>query len=220
MARLQQRPVQPGRRARPAGHPHHRRHRTSRRRRRRRSRPRRQLMEVFEAASGRVAIVQASGPDYPDALARALEYPDADDEDGGTLNVSSGELAIVSAAADGAGPYSMPLLTARPGIVPPVHGPPPSREADPGLLFPSARTAYRLKVRWYTELDEDNCFARWPLIPVRPDDRTAIRAALHAISGRCGRLHPKRRCINIRSAVGALHHNRGGQAINHAKPAD
>ncbi len=177
-------------------------------------------MEVFEAASGRVAIVQASGPDYPDALARALEYPDADDEDGGTLNVSSGELAIVSAAADGAGPYSMPLLTARPGIVPPVHGPPPSREADPGLLFPSARTAYRLKVRWYTELDEDNCFARWPLIPVRPDDRTAIRAALHAISGRCGRLHPKRRCINIRSAVGALHHNRGGQAINHAKPAD
>lgn len=127
-------------------------------------------MEVFEAASGRVAIVQASGPDYPDALARALEYPDADDEDGGTLNVSSGELAIFSAAADGAGPYSMPLLTARPGTVPPVHGPPPSREVDPGLLFPSARTAYGLKVRWYSELDEDNCFARWLLIPVRPDD--------------------------------------------------
>jgi hypothetical protein len=49
-------------------------------------------MEVFEAASGRVAIVQASGPDHPDALTRALEYPDADDEDGGTLNVSSGML--------------------------------------------------------------------------------------------------------------------------------
>jgi len=41
-----------------------------------------------------------------------------------------------------------------------------------------------------------------------------------APSGRCGRLHPKRRCINIRSAVGALDHNRGGQAVNHAKPAD
>lgn len=31
-------------------------------------------MEGFEAASGRVAIVQASGPDYSDALARALGY--------------------------------------------------------------------------------------------------------------------------------------------------
>jgi hypothetical protein len=72
-------------------------------------------MEVFEAASGLVAVVQASGPDYPDALTRALEYPDVDDEEGGTLNVSSGELAIFSAATDGAGPYSMPLLTARPG---------------------------------------------------------------------------------------------------------
>jgi hypothetical protein len=114
--------------------------------------------------------VQASGPDYSDALTRAVEYPDADDEDGGTLNVSSGELAIFSAAADGAGSYSMPLLTARPGTVPPVHGPPPWREADSGLLFSSARTAYGLKVRWYSELDEDNCFARWLLIPVRPGD--------------------------------------------------
>lgn len=98
-------------------------------------------MEVFEAAGCLVAIVQAADPDYPDALARALEYSDADDEDGGTLNVPSGEIAIFSAAADGAGPYSVPLLTARPGTVPPVHGPPLSGEADPGLLFPSARTA-------------------------------------------------------------------------------
>ena len=95
-------------------------------------------MEIFEAADGQVAIVQAAGPDYPDALARALEYPNADDEDGGTLNVPSGELAIFDAAADGAGPYSMPLLTAWPGTVPPVHGP-PSDKADTGLLFPSAR---------------------------------------------------------------------------------
>lgn len=127
-------------------------------------------MEVFEAADGQVAIVQAVGPDYADALARALEYPDADDEDGGTLNVPSGELAIFSSAADGAGPYSMPLLTARPGTVPPVHGPPPSGNADPGLLFPSARTAYGLKVRWYTELDQHNWFARWLLIPAGTGD--------------------------------------------------
>lgn len=127
-------------------------------------------MEVFEAADGQVAIVQAAGPDYPDVLARALKYPDADDEDGGTLNVSSGELAIFSAAADGTGPYSMPLVTARPGSVPPVHGPPPSGEVDPGLLFSSAQTAYGLKVRWYTELDQHNCFARWLLTPARTGD--------------------------------------------------
>jgi hypothetical protein len=37
-------------------------------------------IEVFEAASGLVAIVQAAGPDYPGALARALDHPDAEDE--------------------------------------------------------------------------------------------------------------------------------------------
>jgi hypothetical protein len=74
-------------------------------------------IEVFEAASGLVAIVQASGPDYPAVLARALAYPDAEDEDCDTLMVSSRELA---------------------------------------------------QRHWYTELDEDNCFARWLLIPVQP----------------------------------------------------
>jgi hypothetical protein len=123
-------------------------------------------IEVFEASSGRVAFVQASGPDYPDVLTRALGYPDVEDEDGDTLKVSSGELAIFSAAVDGAGPHSVPVLTAQPGPVPPVHGP-PSREMDPGLLFSTAHTAYKLKVRWYTELDGDNCFARWLLIPVQ-----------------------------------------------------
>jgi hypothetical protein len=126
-------------------------------------------IEVFEAASGLVAIVQASGPDYPDVLARALDYPDAEDEDGDTLVVSSRELAIFSAAADGAGPYSVPLRTADPGPVPAVHGPPsPSLEVDPGLRLSAVHTAYKLKVRWYTELDEDNCFARWLLIPIQP----------------------------------------------------
>src|SRR5215470_9688978 len=81
------------------------------------------------------------------------------------MEVSSGELVIFSVAADGVGPYSMPLFTARPGFLPPVHGPPPSSELDPGLLLPSVHTAYKLKVRWYTELDEDNCFARWLSAP-------------------------------------------------------
>jgi hypothetical protein len=125
--------------------------------------------EVFEAASGVVAIVQAAGPDYPDVLARALDYPDVDDEDGDTLMLSSGEIAIFSAAADGTGPYSVPLLTAGPGPVPPVHGP-PSRGVDPGLLLSAMYTEYKLKVRWYTELDADSCFARWLLIPVRANE--------------------------------------------------
>jgi hypothetical protein len=92
--------------------------------------------------------------------------PDRHDEGGDTLTVSSGDLAIFSIALDGAGPYSMPLLTAQPGPVLPVHGL-PSRGMDPGLLFSTVRTAYKLKVRWYTELGEGNCFARWLLIPVR-----------------------------------------------------
>ena len=41
-----------------------------------------------------MATVQASGPDYPDVLARALESPDVGDEDGDTLKVSSGGLAV------------------------------------------------------------------------------------------------------------------------------
>lgn len=98
-------------------------------------------------------------------LSRALDYPDAGDEDGGTLKVSSNQVAIFSAAVDGTGPYSAPLRSFRPGPVPPVHGP-PSRRVDQGLLFSTAHTAYKLKVRWYTELYADNCFARWLLVPV------------------------------------------------------
>jgi hypothetical protein len=128
-------------------------------------------IEVFEAARGLVAIVQASGPDYPEVLARALDYADVDDEEGDMLKVSSGKFAIFSAADDGAGPHSVPLLTARPGTVPPVHGP-PSPGIDPGLLLSTAHTAYKLKVRWYTRLDEDNCFARWLLIAVQTNDWT------------------------------------------------
>jgi hypothetical protein len=39
-------------------------------------------MEVFTAPPGLIAVVQASGLDYPDILARALAYPVDDDQDG------------------------------------------------------------------------------------------------------------------------------------------
>jgi hypothetical protein len=125
-------------------------------------------IEVFQARAGLVALVQASGPGYPAVLARALGYPAADDHDGGAITVASGELALFSAADDGTGPYSGPLVTARPGQVPPEHGS-PTRGVDPGLLIAAPHAGYQLKVRWYTRLDEDNCFARWLLIPVQAD---------------------------------------------------
>ncbi|HEY3958848.1 MAG TPA: hypothetical protein VGM53_36260 [Streptosporangiaceae bacterium] len=126
-------------------------------------------IEVFEGATGLVAIVQAAGPDYPDVLSRALDYPDAGDEDGDTLTVSSNQVAIFSAAVDGTGPYSNGLHIFQPGPVPLVHGP-PSREVNQGLLFSTAHTAYKLKGRWHTELDANNCFARWLLIPAQANE--------------------------------------------------
>ncbi|GAA4557869.1 hypothetical protein GCM10023193_10910 [Planotetraspora kaengkrachanensis] len=126
-------------------------------------------MEVFQAEDGDIAVVQASGPDYPRVLTEALLYPDTDDEVGDPLVVGSGELAFFSAACDGDGPHSVPLAPALPGPVPLVYGP-PSRESDPGLLMTTAYTTFAFKVRWYTLLDEENCFARWLLTPVRTGD--------------------------------------------------
>jgi hypothetical protein len=126
-------------------------------------------MEVFTAPPGLIAVVQASGLDYPDILARALAYPVDDDQDGDVLTVDSGLLAIFSAAVDGTGRYSCPWISPRPGPVPDVHGRSTSG-ADPGLLIPVPHTRYRFKIRWYTRLDEDNCFARWLLLPALTDD--------------------------------------------------
>jgi hypothetical protein len=126
-------------------------------------------IEVFQREMGLIAIVQASGPDYPEVLARALGYPVADDQEGDVLKVLSGKLAIFSAAVDGTGPYSDRLVSARPGLVPPVHGP-PSRQDHWGLMIQSPNTEYELKVRWYTQIDENNCFARWLLIPVQDNE--------------------------------------------------
>ncbi len=121
-------------------------------------------MEVFQAEDGSIAVVQASGPDYPCVLTEALRYPDTDDEDGAPLIVHSGEIALFSAACDGTGSHSQPLVPARPGPVPPVHGR-PSHAADPGLVITTTYTTFAFKVRWYTQLDGESCFARWLLIP-------------------------------------------------------
>jgi hypothetical protein len=126
-------------------------------------------MEVFTTKLGSIAVVQASGPDYPGILARALAYPVQDDHDGDTLTVDSGQLAIFSAAADGTGRYSGPWTSAQPGPVPEVPGP-PSGGPDPGLLIAVPRNRYSFNVRWHTWPDENHCFARWLLIPTSPND--------------------------------------------------
>ncbi|WP_433795740.1 hypothetical protein [Actinoplanes sp. CA-252034] len=131
-------------------------------------------IEVFRGESGALAFVQAGGPDYPVTLAAALNHPDDEDSDGPVVEVDSGELAVFTAAADGDGELASPFEQARPGPVPAEHGP-PSRGVDPGLLIETnGVTAYRLKVRWFTELDEVGRFARWLLIPVEPSHEPAI----------------------------------------------
>ncbi|MFC4068429.1 hypothetical protein [Actinoplanes subglobosus] len=78
---------------------------------------------------------------------------------------SDDEFAVFTAAADGDGEFASPLRPAQPGPVPAEHGP-PTRDPDPGLLIRTdGVVAYRLKVRWYTRLDDDSCFARWLLVP-------------------------------------------------------
>lgn len=59
-------------------------------------------MEVFESADGAIAIVQAAGDDYPQAVAAALRFAETASESDTVISVSSGQLAIFSAACDGA----------------------------------------------------------------------------------------------------------------------
>lgn len=125
-------------------------------------------VEVFRGVSGSLAFVQAGGPDYRKVLAAALEYPNDQDLTGVMVEVGSGEMAVFTAAADGDGEFSIPFVQERPGPVPAEHGA-PSRGVDPGLLIGTEGVvAYRLKVRWFTELDDGSCFARWLLMPVTP----------------------------------------------------
>lgn len=121
-------------------------------------------MEVFESSAGTIAIVQASGEDYPHTLAVGLRYAEDPADPCTQIDVSSGELAIFSAACDGSGEHSMTLLPARVGDAPTKHGK-PSREPDTGLLLTARSTTYRVTTRSYTELDDSSCFARWLLTP-------------------------------------------------------
>jgi hypothetical protein len=84
-------------------------------------------MEVFETETGLMAVVQASGPDYPEVLARALGYPADGDQDGDELRAASGQIAIFSAVLDDIGPYSGPLAGARPDQCRPITAGPPRR---------------------------------------------------------------------------------------------
>ncbi|MFI7547473.1 hypothetical protein [Actinoplanes sp. NPDC049599] len=124
-------------------------------------------MEVFESPEGSIAIIQASGDDYRKTLTAALRYPGDSDDPGTTIHVRSGELAVFSAACDGAGEYSMTLRPALPGRAPAEHGA-PARAADTGLLVKTRSTRYRVEARSYTELDGASCFARWLLVPEQP----------------------------------------------------
>ncbi|GAB3444128.1 hypothetical protein GCM10027436_32080 [Actinophytocola sediminis] len=54
-------------------------------------------MEVFTSVDDTIAIVRASGPDYPHALTDALSFPRTEDKPGDVLVVDSGELAPIPA---------------------------------------------------------------------------------------------------------------------------
>jgi hypothetical protein len=124
-------------------------------------------IEVLLSEAGVVALVQADGPNYRRAIVDALSYPTDEDDRGDELLVPSGELAIFSSASDGAGQYATRLLPARPGPLPLEHGR-PARGVEPGVLLQTSSGAYRLRIRWYTLLDDDSCFARWLLLPTEP----------------------------------------------------
>ncbi|MFB9415962.1 hypothetical protein [Dactylosporangium matsuzakiense] len=125
-------------------------------------------MEVFDSSDGTIAIVQASGEDYPHTLGAALRYAEDPAHPCTLITIHSGELAIFSAACDGTGEHSMTLLPARAGDAPTEHGK-PSREPDTGLLVTARSTTYRVTARSYTELDDSSCFARWLLTPMQSD---------------------------------------------------
>jgi hypothetical protein len=124
-------------------------------------------LQVYRADGPRIAVVQAAGRDYAQALTTALEYPDNEDEPGDTVGITSGTLVLLDACIDGAGEYSAPIQSEAPGPSP-THWPRYDNElADTGGLRLNAPTdTYRLSVRWLTEVPgTDVCFARWILQP-------------------------------------------------------
>jgi hypothetical protein len=123
-------------------------------------------MELFESADGTVTIVQATGRDYRQTLHAALERSTAAEDTGTVITVPSRELALFSAALDGAGDYAVPLLPARPGPAPAQPGPPFSGP-DTALCLPARNDRYELKVHRCTTLGKDERFALWHLAPVQ-----------------------------------------------------
>jgi hypothetical protein len=123
-------------------------------------------LEVFTVARDALAVVQVSGTDYGSLLLAALSFPIDEDTPGDVIEVGSGELALFSAALDGRGPDGAELVPANPGP-PPVTRPQTSRGVAPGLMLAMDQGEYTLRVRWYTELGNDGCFARWLLLPGR-----------------------------------------------------
>jgi hypothetical protein len=121
-------------------------------------------MEVFESADGAIAVVQASGDDYPQVVFEALRFAVAAGESDTVINVPSRQLAIFSAACDGAGDEAMELLQPQAGHIPAEHGAPP-RGGATGLSLPARSARYRVEARAYTTVGDSGCFARWLLIP-------------------------------------------------------
>jgi hypothetical protein len=122
-------------------------------------------VEVLVSDDGSIALLYAAGATYRRILEAALAYPHDDDQRGETLEVPSRRLSIFSSALDGGGPHSVPFVEAQQGAMPVDEGV-PTRGDDPGILISTGATRYQLKIRWYTELDEDRVFARWLFIPM------------------------------------------------------
>ncbi|MGY2003771.1 hypothetical protein [Blastococcus sp. SYSU DS1024] len=120
-------------------------------------------LEVFRADDGSIAVVQAAASDYRGTLDAALGFPEAGDQVGDVVSVPSGRLAFISAALDGTGEDGAFLLPESPGPTPDSGelADDAATDASPLLVVPPG--AFRLSVRWRTELHEDAAFARWLL---------------------------------------------------------
>jgi hypothetical protein len=133
-------------------------------------------VEVFGSGGDRLAFVHALAfrqanlyeEPYDRVLEAALAYPLSGDLDGGVVPLPSGDLVVFSSALDGAGPSAAPLVQAAPRPTPRSNRPAtlatPRAEVISGLAVSLRPGAYRLHVRWRTQLDHA-VFARWLLLP-------------------------------------------------------
>ena len=118
-------------------------------------------LEVFRADDGSIAVVQASAGDYRGTLDAALAFPAGDEQVGDVMAVPSGRLAFISAALDGTGEDGAFLLPESPGPTPDSDVLDDGAATDASPLLVVSPGAFRLSVRWRTELYEDAVFARW-----------------------------------------------------------